>query len=156
MRKEKKKRRYVMYLSQRKKKPPLTMRSMARWSVFASIVIAAAVVYVWQTNTKIALGYRIEKLRGDISSAVSEESKLRVALVSLQSPQRLWEEINERALGLQEVSPSQVMTLATPRPFGLPPTKRRVSHYPPAVLRTATSVSVPAPHRETSVFRSRR
>lgn len=156
MSKKKKKRRYVTYMAHARKKPRLGMRFMAKWSVLALIVIATAVAYVWQRNTIISLGYRIEELGKGISSAGKEESKLRVTLVRLQKPQRLWEEVRERALGLEEVSPNQVMTLLTPRPFGLPPAKRRVSDYPPAAPETAVKVSVPAPHRETSVLRWRR
>jgi len=146
----------VTYGAQARKKPRLSMRFIAKWSVVAFIVIAAAVAYVWQKNTIISLGYRIDGLRKDIVAAGDEELKLQARLARLQRPDWLWEEVKARELGLQKFSPNQVMELPTPPPFRLPPAQRRIAHYPPAVSGAVAKVSAAAPHRERSVLRRRR
>ncbi len=163
MRKKKKKRRYVTYRAQAKKRPRLSMRFIAKWSVFAFILIVTAVAYVWQQNTKITLGYRINELERNILAAGNEELKLRAKLVRLQRPDWLSEEVNARALGLQTISPKQRLTLATPRPLELPPAKREAARYPHAAPRTVGKVAgpgfrpgAPAPHGESSVLKQRR
>jgi len=157
------KKKYVTYKAQAKKKPRLSMRFIAKWSVFAFVLIVTAVAYVWQQNTKITLGYRINELERDIQAAGNEELKLRAKLVRLQRPDWLWEEVSARALGLQAISPSQRMTLATPRPLELPPAKRKAARYPHAAPRTVGKVAgpgfspgAPAPQRESSVLKQRR
>lgn len=139
-----------------RKRPPLTMRLIARWSVVVFIVIGTAVAYVWQRNTMISLGYRIHELRKNIKAAGDEELKRQAALAKLRRPDRLWEEVIARQLGLQKISPRQVMELATPRPFSEPSIKPMRAHYPPAVPGTVAKVSITAPHRERSVLRRER
>ena len=156
MRKKKKKRRYVTYGVRAKKKPRLTMRFIAKWSLVALIVIGTAVGHVWQRNTIISLGYDIHRLGKDIKAAEEEGLKLRAALAKMQRPDRIWEEVLRKDLGLQKISPGQVMELETPPPFHLPPTKPGIADYPPAVSGIVAKVSVTAPHRDTSVSRSRR
>ncbi len=156
MRKKKKKYRYVTFGTQARKKPRLSMRLIAKWSVIVFILLATAVAYVWQRNTIISLGYRITELRKDISVAGDEELKLQAELVRLQRPQRLWEEVNARGLGLQRESPNQVMVLGTPRPFRLPPANKEAAHCPPVVPRSLAKLSVAAPHYESSVLSRRR
>jgi len=156
MRKKKKKRRYVTYGVQARRKPRLTMRLIGKWSVIVFILIATAVAYVWQKNTIISLGYRINELRKGISTAGTEELKLRATLVRLQRPQRLWAEIRERELGLEEPSPKQKITLAAPRPFRLPVAKRGTARSAPAVSATVARISVRRPHPENPPSRRRR
>ena len=154
--KKQKKRRYVTYGVQAGKKPRLTMRFIARWSVVVFMVIATAVTYVWQKNTIISLGYRIHELRREIKAAGDEELKFRASLAKLQRPDRLWEEVNARQLGLHKIRPEQVMRLATPPPLSEPEKKWTIAYYPPAVSETVAKVSVTAPHRESTVLRRRR
>ncbi len=153
---EKRKRRYVTYSAKAPKKPSLTMRLVAKWSVLALIVIAASVVYVRQRNTIISIGYQINELRKGISAAGKEELKLRATLVTLQRPQRLLKEVKDRNLGLEDVSPGQVMSLVTPRPLSLRPIARRTVEDPPAASGPLAKVSAAAPHREHTVLRQRR
>ncbi len=153
MRKKTKKRRYVTYGAKARKKPCLNMRFIAKWSVFAFVLLVTAVVYVGERNTIISLGYRINALQKDITQAENEELKLHAELVGLQRPDWLWREVKDRALGLERESPKQVITLSTPRKFELSSAKRRAAHHHPAVSRIVGKLSVATPPRESSVRR---
>lgn len=146
----------MTYGAKARKKPRLSMRFIAKWSVFAFVLLVTAVVYVWQRNTIISLGYRINVLQRDITQAENEELKLQAELVRLQRPDWLWQEVNDRALGLQRESPNQVMTLSTPRKFELPSAKTSAPHHHPAVSRIVGKLSVATPPRESSVLTLRR
>lgn len=152
----KKKAKYVTYEAQARKKPRLSMRFIARWSVFAFIIIATAVIYVWQKNTVISLGYEISDLRKSISAAGTKELKLRADLVSLQSPQRLLKELKERQLGLEVPSQNQKMTLLPPPPLDSSIARPRRIDSPPAAPQPLANVPAAAPHRENSYVRKSR
>jgi cell division protein FtsL len=152
----KKKAKYMTYQAQARKKPRLNMRFIAKWSVFAFIVLATAVIYVWQRNTTISLGYEISDLRKRISVAGNEEQKLRTDLVSLQSPQRLLKEVKERQLGLEVPSPNQKMTLLTPPPLDSEAARPRGIGYPPAASQPLAQIRAATPHRDNSSVRKSR
>ncbi len=146
----------MTYQAQAAKKPRLSTRLIAKWFVCVFIVIAAAVVYVWQRNTVISLGYDMNKLRKEASRAGEEEQKLRATLVSLQTAQRLLTEVKQRQLGLQDVSPSQRMSLVAPRRLGLASATRETLNDPPAASQSLANVTAATPHRGNSVLKRRR
>jgi cell division protein FtsL len=156
MRKKRDRKRYVTYKAEVKKKPHLGMRFIAKWSVPVFVLTVTAVVYVWERNTIISLGYGIREMERAISVAESEGQKLQVELMKLQRPQRLMDEIDKRRLGLVEVSPSRVKTLVTPRPVALRERKEKGIGFPPAASWPVAELPVAAPHRESSVLRQRR
>jgi len=146
----------VTYRAKARKTPRLSMGSVARWSVLAFILIATAVVYVWQRNTIITLGYEITGLKKEIREAGTEEQKLRVKLASLHATRNILTKVKEKGLDLEEVPPSRRITLAMPRPIELSPTKQKVTQNPPAASGSLANVSAAAPHRERTVLRQKR
>lgn len=146
----------MIYGADARKKPRLNMWFIAKWSVVLVIVTTAAVVCVWQRNTILSLGYRIGELEKEISVAETEGSKLQVELVRLQKPQRLWTEVREREIGLQEPLARQKVTLLAPRPLRFPEAKRGVARSRSAGRGDGSEVSVVAASSEGSVLRRRR
>ncbi len=146
----------MTYRAKARKAPRLNMAAAAKWSVLAFIMIATAVIYVWQRNTVITLGYEMSGLKKDIREAATEQLKLRAKLVPLQTTQHLLRKVEEKGLDLEAVPPSRRITVAMPRPIELSPAKRKVPQSPPAASRSLANVSAAAPHRDYTVSRQKR
>lgn len=146
----------MTYGAKARRKPRLSMRLVAKWSLVAVLLIATAVVYVWQRNTIITLGYDIRDLKKSIRQSENEERKLQVTLATLQTAQRLLKEVEERQLGLLEPSSQQRMTVVAPRPLDFPRKRRTGIYDPPAASGPLARVSAATPHRENTVLRRRR
>jgi cell division protein FtsL len=153
---KKKRRKYVTYHAKARKTPRLNMESVVKWSVVAVIVIATAVVYVWQRNTIITLGYEISNLKKEIREAGTEELKLQAKLAPLYTTQHILKQVREKGLDLAEVPPGQRMTLVMPRPIEVSPTRRKLTQIPPAASGSLANVSAAAPHRDYTVLRQKR
>lgn len=153
---KKKKRKFVTYAAKAQKKPRLSVGFIVKWSVLASLVIAAAVVYVWQKNLVITLGYDITELKKQIRDAGEEELKLQAKLAPLYTTPYLLQKVREKGLDLQEVPQSRRITLATPRPLDGAPVIRKVTHNPPAAPGSMARLSAAAPHRESIVLQQKR
>jgi hypothetical protein len=119
-------------------------------------VIAAAVLYVWQKNLVITLGYDITELKRQIRDAGEEELKLQAKLAPLYTTQYLLNKVQEKGLDLQEVPQARRITLATPRPLSATPAMATVTHNPPAAPGSVARLSAAAPHRESTVLQQKR
>lgn len=146
----------MTYAAQARKKPRLSVGFITKWSVLAFLVIAAAVVYVWQKNLVITLGYDITELKKQIRDAGEEELKLQAKLAPLYTTQYLLKKVQEKGLDLQEVPQARRITLATPRPLKGSPLFEKVTHNPPAAPGSMARLSAAAPHRESTVLQQKR
>lgn len=146
----------MTYAAKARKKPRLSVGFIAKWSVLAFLVIAAAVLYVWQKNLVITLGYEITELKKQIRDAGEEELKLQAKLAPLYTTQYLLKKVQEKGLDLQEVPQGRRITLATPRPLEGVPAIKEVTHNPPAAPGSMARLSAAAPHRESTVLKQKR
>jgi len=152
----KKRKKFVTFAAKARKKPRLSTRFIAKWSVLAFLVIGAAVLYVWQKNVIITLGYDITGLKKEIREAGEEELKLQVKLAPLHTTQYLLKKVQEKGLDFQEVPQTRLITLATPPPLEEMPAIRRVTHNPPAASGSLATPSATTPHRESIVLQQKR
>ena len=87
--------------------------------VLALIAVAAGIIYVWQRNRMLNMGYTVSRLRGEITEFNQERSKLEADLGKLKEPNRIRQEVERRHLGLVPPSPDQIVRLPEPEPLAL-------------------------------------
>jgi len=71
------------------------------------VILAAALVYVWQHTYVVRLGYEIERLRERHSALVQENKALRLEMGQLRSLKRV-EEMARKQMGMISPKPGQV------------------------------------------------
>ena len=71
------------------------------------VILAAALLYVWQHTYVVRLGYEIERLRMRHAALVQENKGLRLEMGQLRSLKRV-EEIARKQLGMISPKPEQV------------------------------------------------
>jgi len=71
------------------------------------VILAAALLYVWQHTYVVRLGYEIERLRMRHATLVQENKGLRLEMGQLRSLKRV-EEIARKQLGMISPKPEQV------------------------------------------------
>jgi cell division protein FtsL len=74
------------------------------------LILAAALLYVWQHTHVVRLGYEIERLRERQAALVQEHKGLRLELGQLSSLRRV-EEIARKRLGMVTPGPGQVILM---------------------------------------------
>jgi cell division protein FtsL len=72
------------------------------------VILAAALLYVWQHTSVVRLGYEIERLRARHAALIQENKGLRLEMGQLRSLKRV-EEIARRQLGMITPKPDQVI-----------------------------------------------
>jgi len=77
-----------------------------------AVILAGALLYVWQHIQVIRLGYRVERLNAELSVLVQEEKELTVKIAQLKSLGRI-EEIARRRLGMVDPAPSQIIIISS-------------------------------------------
>jgi len=93
----------------------------ARWAaelrsilLITAIILAGALLYVWQHIQVIRLGYRVEQLNAEFTAMIQEERELTVKIAQLKSLARI-EEMARRKLGMVEPTPSQIIIVSPER-----------------------------------------
>jgi cell division protein FtsL len=97
---------------------PAVRRTYLRWESLEAIssvalgvlMLAGALLYVWQHIHVVRLGYEIEQLREQEAALVQENKALRLEMGQLRSLKRV-EEIARRRLGMVAPKPGQVVLL---------------------------------------------
>ena len=97
---------------------PLTRRPSARGEsveflstvALGVLILAAALLYVWQHIFVVRLGYEIERLREQQAALVQEHKGLRLELGQLRSLRRV-EEFARKRLGMVTPRPGQVILM---------------------------------------------
>lgn len=97
---------------------PVARRPGIRWEslaflspvVLGLLILAAALLYVWQHTSVVRLGYEIERLRERQAALVQENKGLRLELGQLRSLRRV-EEIARKRLGMVTSKPGQVLLI---------------------------------------------
>jgi cell division protein FtsL len=74
------------------------------------LILAGALLYVWQHTTVVRLGYEVERLRERHAALVQEHKGLRLELGRLRSLRRV-EEIARKRLGMVTPEPGQVILM---------------------------------------------
>ncbi|MGE5849580.1 MAG: cell division protein FtsL, partial [Candidatus Methylomirabilota bacterium] len=74
------------------------------------LILAAALLYVWQHTYVVGLGYEVERLRERQAVLVQEHKGLRLELGQLRSLRRV-EEIARTRLGMGTPRPGQVILM---------------------------------------------
>ncbi len=87
--------------------------------VLALIAVAAGIIYVWQRNRMLDMGYAISRLRGEIRELNHERTKLEADLGKLKEPNRIRREVERRHLGLVPPSAGQIVVLPDPEPLAV-------------------------------------
>lgn len=77
------------------------------------LILAAALLYVWQHVQVVRLGYEIEQLRETQAALVQENKALKLELGQLRSLKRV-EEIARKRLGMVTPAPGQVILIPQP------------------------------------------
>jgi cell division protein FtsL len=97
---------------------PPAGREKARWVrelsailLVTAIVLAGALLYVWQHIQVIHMGYRVERLNAELSGLIQEEKQLTLKLAQLKSLGRI-EEIARARLRMVNPEPSQIIFLS--------------------------------------------
>jgi cell division protein FtsL len=72
------------------------------------VILAAALLYVWQHTYVVRLGYEIERLRARQAALIQENKGLRLEMGQLRSLKRV-EDIARRQLGMITPKPDQVI-----------------------------------------------
>jgi len=72
------------------------------------VILAAALLYVWQHTYVVRLGYEVERLRARHAALVQENKGLRLEMGQLRSLKRV-EEIARKQLGMISPKPGQVI-----------------------------------------------
>lgn len=75
-----------------------------------AIILAFALLYVWQHIQVIRMGYRVEQLNSELSDLMQEEKELTLRIAQLKSLARI-EGIARRRFGMAEPSPSQILVI---------------------------------------------
>jgi len=97
---------------------PVARRPALRWeslaflspAVLGLLILAAALLYVWQHTSVVRLGYEIERLRERQAALVQENKGLRLELGQLRSLRRV-EDIARNRLGMVAPKPGQVVLI---------------------------------------------
>lgn len=96
-------------------------RKKARWVrelrailLSTTIILAVALLYVWQHIQVIRMGYRVERLNAEFSNLVQEERQLTLKLAQLKSLSRI-EEIARGRLKMVNPEPAQIIFLSPER-----------------------------------------
>jgi len=97
---------------------PVARRPALRWeslaflspAVLGLLILAAALLYVWQHTSVVRLGYEIERLRERQAALVQENKGLRLELGQLRSLRRV-EDIARNRLGMVAPKPGQVVVI---------------------------------------------
>jgi cell division protein FtsL len=100
---------------------PVARRPRLRWEsleflptvALGLLVLAAALLYVWQHTTVVRLGYEVERLRERQGVLVQENKGLKLEMGQLRSLKRV-EEIARNRLGLVTSKPGQVVLIPEP------------------------------------------
>ncbi len=87
--------------------------------VLALIAAATGIVYVWQRNRLLNMGYTVSTLRSEIAALDEERTKLEADLGELKEPNRIRQLVRERGLGLVPPSRDQIVYLSEPEPLTL-------------------------------------
>ena len=74
------------------------------------LILAAALLYVWQHTYVVRLGYEVERLRERQAALVQEHKGLRLELGQLRSLRRV-EEVARKRLGMVTPGPGQVILM---------------------------------------------
>ena len=77
------------------------------------LILAAALLYVWQHTYVVRLAYEVERLRERQAALVQEHKGLRLELGQLRSLRRV-EEIARKRLGMVTPRPGQVVVMPDP------------------------------------------
>ena len=97
---------------------PAVRRTWVRWESLESVsnvalgvlMLAGALLYVWQHIHVVRLGYEIEQLREHKAALVQENKALRLEMGQLRSLKRV-EEIARKRLGMVTPKPGQVVLI---------------------------------------------
>lgn len=100
---------------------PVARRPAVRWQSLAFLspvalgllILAAALLYVWQHTYVVRLGYELERLREQQAALVQENKGLRLEMGQLRSLRRV-EEIARKRLGMVTPKPGQVVVIPEP------------------------------------------
>ena len=86
------------------------------WAILlaTAIVLAGALLYVWQHIQVIHMGYQVERLNAELSGLIQEEKQLTLKLAQLKSLGRI-EEIARARLRMVDPEPSQIIFLSPER-----------------------------------------
>jgi len=79
-----------------------------------AIVLAGALLYVWQHIQVIHMGYQVERLNAELSGLIQEEKQLTLKLAQLKSLGRI-EGIARSRLRMVDPEPSQIIFLSPER-----------------------------------------
>jgi len=82
--------------------------------LITAILLAGALLYVWQHIQVIRLGYRVEQLNAECSALLQEERELTVKIAHLKSLARI-EEMARRKLGMVDPTPPQTVVVSSVR-----------------------------------------
>jgi len=89
-------------------------KDLAKILFTAGIILAGALLYVWQHIQIIRLGYSLERLNSELSALMQEEKELTVKIAELKSLGRI-EAMARRKLEMAEPTPSQIILLSSDR-----------------------------------------
>ena len=87
--------------------------------VLVLVAVATGVVYVWQHNRLLNMGYTVVGLKAEKAKIKEEITKLEADLFELKKPDRIQREVERRRLGLRTPPPGQVVHLPEPAPLML-------------------------------------
>ena len=79
-----------------------------RTAVYASVLLAGILFYVWQQIQVVRLGYVIEQLKGERAALLQRHKELTLEIASLKSLKQV-EERAHRDLGLRRAEPAQIV-----------------------------------------------
>lgn len=100
---------------------PGVRRSRARWesmefvtaAALGVLILAGALLYVWQHVYVVRLGYEVERLREQQASLTQENKELKLQMGQLRSLRRV-EDIARKRLGMVTPKPGQIVLLPQP------------------------------------------
>ena len=99
----------VKNTKKRRNKPRLTYRQIFLVGLMLLIFMGSGIGYVWSNFEGTQIGYDLSRLQKEERELIELNTKLRLELATLKSPQSLEKHI--RALGLKEASPDQIIIL---------------------------------------------
>jgi cell division protein FtsL len=85
--------------------------------VLVLVAVATGIVYVWQHNRLLNMGYTVNRLRGEIAQIKEDRIKLDAEVFKLKTPDRILHEVELRQLGLRRAQAGQVIHLEDPPPL---------------------------------------
>jgi cell division protein FtsL len=77
------------------------------------LILAGALLYVWQHVYVVRLGYEVERLREQQASLTQENKELKLQMGQLRSLRRV-EDIARKRLGMVTPKPGQIVLLPQP------------------------------------------